>query len=125
MDTKNLRQLNRNCFNFKNCKQVVRVIGTEVRDPLTSKWIKPLLEGPWICPDCRQQPQLLKMARRIMPAKLGMVIKPISLMLGWLLLVSCAGATGNPVASDPSERGLSYIAAAILTAAIIRAICNK
>lgn len=38
---------------------------------------------------------------------------------------ACAGATGNRQASDPTERGLSYVAAAIVTAAVIRAIFNK
>lgn len=42
-----------------------------------------------------------------------------------VLLTGCAGATGNPSATDPTERGLSYIAAAIITAAVIRAIFNK
>lgn len=42
-----------------------------------------------------------------------------------LLLTGCAGATGNMSATDPTERGLSYVAAAIVTAAIIRALCNK
>jgi hypothetical protein len=41
------------------------------------------------------------------------------------LLVGCAGATGNLSASDPTERGLSYIAAAIVTAAVLRAFFNK
>lgn len=41
------------------------------------------------------------------------------------LLVGCAGSTGNMSASDPVERGCSYIAAAIVTSAVIRAIFNK
>ena len=41
-----------------------------------------------------------------------------------LLMVSCAGATGDISASDPTERGLSYVAAAIITAAVIRAFFN-
>ena len=36
-----------------------------------------------------------------------------------LLMTGCAGATGNVAATDPTERGLSYVAAAIVTAAII------
>jgi hypothetical protein len=42
-------------------------------------------------------------------------------------LVGCAGATGSRGlrSSDPTERGLSYVAAAIVTGAVIRAICNK
>ena len=35
------------------------------------------------------------------------------------LLVGCTGATGNITASDPIERGLSYIAAAIVTHGVI------
>lgn len=42
-----------------------------------------------------------------------------------LLLTGCQGATGNISATDPTERGLSYIAAAIVTAAVIRAFFNK
>lgn len=42
-----------------------------------------------------------------------------------LLLSGCAGATGNVSATDPTERGLSYVAAAIVTAAVIRALFNK
>lgn len=41
------------------------------------------------------------------------------------LLSGCSGAIGNKDASDPTERGLSYVAAAIVTSAIIRAFCNK
>lgn len=41
------------------------------------------------------------------------------------LLSGCAGATGNLQATDPTERGLSYIAAAIVTAAVLRATFNK
>jgi hypothetical protein len=42
-----------------------------------------------------------------------------------VLLAGCSGATGNVDATDPTERGLSYIAAAIVTAAVIRAFFNK
>ena len=43
-----------------------------------------------------------------------------------LFLNGCAGATGvNGINStDPTERGLSYIAAAIVTGAIVRALFN-
>ena len=41
------------------------------------------------------------------------------------ILTGCAGATGNVQATDPTERGLSYVAAAIITAAVIRGIMNK
>lgn len=37
-----------------------------------------------------------------------------------LLLAGCSA--GNPSAGDPVERGCSYIAGAIITAAVIRAI---
>lgn len=49
----------------------------------------------------------------------------------WLLvllmvpLVGCAGATGNISANDPTERGLSYVAAAIVTSGVLRALFNK
>jgi len=41
--------------------------------------------------------------------------------------VGCAGATGAAgiESGDPTERGLSYIAAAIVTNAVIRALFNK
>lgn len=57
------------CFNFKQCNQIMEVSTKPVRDPITSKWIKPRLEGPWICQTCRQQPRLLNQARKIMTAK--------------------------------------------------------
>jgi len=39
--------------------------------------------------------------------------------------VGCSAVTGNPGASDPTERGLSCIAVAIVAAAIVRAVFNK
>lgn len=42
-----------------------------------------------------------------------------------LVLAGCNGATGRIDANDPTERGLSYVAAAIVTSAVIRAIFNK
>lgn len=42
-----------------------------------------------------------------------------------LLLTACAGATGNITSTDPIERGLSYIAAAIVTHGAIQAIFRK
>jgi hypothetical protein len=52
-------------------------------------------------------------------------LETVIVVLAALLLVGCAGATGNMNATDPVERGLSYVAAAIVTAAIIRAFFNK
>lgn len=46
------------------------------------------------------------------------------LLLG-ILTVSCAGSLGNLGADDPTERGLSYVAAAIVTNAVLRGIFNK
>lgn len=40
-------------------------------------------------------------------------------------LFGCTGALGNVGSADPTERGLSYIAAAIVTSAVIRAIFNR
>lgn len=37
----------------------------------------------------------------------------------------CSGSLGRIDAQDPTERGLSYIAVAIVTSAIIRAFFNK
>lgn len=42
-----------------------------------------------------------------------------------LSVTACGGALGNRRATDPTERGLSYVAAAIVTGAVIRAIFNK
>ncbi len=42
-----------------------------------------------------------------------------------IVITGCAGATGNVASGDPVERRCSYIAAAIVTSAIIRAFCNK
>ncbi|MBK8871856.1 MAG: hypothetical protein IPN19_12710 [Elusimicrobia bacterium] len=41
------------------------------------------------------------------------------------LLSGCSGATGRINAKDPTERGLSYVAAAIVTSAIIKALFGK
>jgi hypothetical protein len=48
-----------------------------------------------------------------------------SSLLTAMLCAGCSGATGNISATDPIERGLSYVAAAIVTAAVIRALFNK
>lgn len=46
---------------------------------------------------------------------------PLWLLPAWLVLLpSCAGALGNVSATDPTERGLSYVAATIVTNAVIR-----
>ena len=43
----------------------------------------------------------------------------------WLAALSaCSGSLGNLNADNPTERGLSYVAAAIVTAAIIRGCMN-
>lgn len=47
------------------------------------------------------------------------------ILLSLLSLTGCAGSAGNIFSNDPTERGLSYVASAIVTAAIIRALCNK
>ena len=48
-------------------------------------------------------------------------------LLLWVggLLHGCAGATGNVASDNPIERGLSYIAAAIVTHAIIGAFFRE
>jgi len=51
-----------------------------------------------------------------------LILAPCILFAG---LLACDGATGNTKATDPTERGLSYVAAAIVTSAVIRAACNK
>lgn len=45
--------------------------------------------------------------------------------LAFFIVAGCTGSMGNTAATDPTERGLSYIAAAIVTSAIIRAFFNK
>ena len=40
-------------------------------------------------------------------------------------LSGCAGAFGDIGADNATERGLSYVAAAIVTGAVIRALFNK
>ncbi len=48
------------------------------------------------------------------------------LILALLIALSgCAGALGDITAADPTERGLSYVACAIVTAAILQAFLNK
>jgi len=47
------------------------------------------------------------------------------LIFGCLLLSGCAGALGNVTATNHFERGLSYIAAAIVTHGVLQAIFNK
>lgn len=54
-----------------------------------------------------------------------MLLKNAAVGLLVLSVSACAGSTGNIAASDPTERGLSYVAAAIVTGAIIRALFNK
>ena len=43
----------------------------------------------------------------------------------FIFLTGCTGATGDVAAADPTERGLAYVGAAIVTAAVIKAIFNK
>lgn len=52
-------------------------------------------------------------------------MRKIWISISVAMLSGCAGATGNITATDPVERGLSYVAAAIVTAAVIRAFFNK
>lgn len=52
----------------------------------------------------------------------------MKIALTFLLLLSlygCSGATGNISADNATERGCSYIAAAIITSAVLRALFNK
>ena len=59
-------------------------------------------------------------------ARIGLSLFNVGLGIVTLFaLAGCSGATGNISATDPTERGLSYVAAAIVTAAVIKAICNK
>lgn len=51
-----------------------------------------------------------------------LILLAVALMLA---LAGCQGACGNIEAKDATERGLSYVALAIITSAVIRAIFNK
>ena len=53
----------------------------------------------------------------------GMKLAIVS--LGVLSLGGCAWIMGNVGSSDPTERGFSYVAGAIVLAAILRAIFNR
>lgn len=46
-------------------------------------------------------------------------------MLAAMLCVQGCKSSGNVNASDPVERGLSYVACAIVTSAVIRALFNR
>ena len=50
-------------------------------------------------------------------------MKQFFLILFTLLVLSCAGP--NDGSSNPIERAGNYVAGAIVTAAVIRAVCNK
>ena len=49
----------------------------------------------------------------------------VAISLSLAMISGCAGCTGDIHAQDPTERGLSYIAVAIVTNAVLRAIFNK
>ena len=49
----------------------------------------------------------------------GEMNRIILILIPVSMLTACSGALGNVAAVDPTERGLSYIAAAIVTHAII------
>ncbi len=51
--------------------------------------------------------------------------KAVLAALALSAVCGCHGATGNVRAADPTERGLSYVAAAIVTSAVIRALFNR
>ena len=68
------QKLERQCFNFKACNQVMEVSSEPVKLADVGL-VRPRLEGPWICSTCREQPALLKLARKIMSAKLGIKFK--------------------------------------------------
>jgi hypothetical protein len=50
-------------------------------------------------------------------------MKSLIFLLSIIALSGCA--VGNTQSSDPTERGLSFVAGAIIVSAIIRAIFNK
>jgi len=54
-----------------------------------------------------------------------LLIAKIVSCVGLFMVWGCAGALGHPAATDPTERGLGYIAAAIVTHGILGAIFNK
>ena len=48
-----------------------------------------------------------------------------TIIVSVVFLSGCIGAMGDINATDPTERGLSYVGLAIITAAVIRAFFNK
>ncbi len=55
------------------------------------------------------------------------MFKAVSLtipILALALINGCAGSLGQIGATDPTERGCSYIAAAIVTSAVLRMLFN-
>lgn len=63
-------KLERPCFNFKVCAQVIevddRLVWTGGKLPVVPK-----LNGPFLCPDCRDNPAIFKLARERMEIKFG------------------------------------------------------
>ena len=59
------------------------------------------------------------------PRKRGLRQSALTLLFAGFLLSGCSGATGDVSAKDPVERGLSYVAAAIVTNAVLRGFFNK
>ena len=64
--------LKRKCFNYENCKNNIEVWDHPVACLGGAGVIKPKLDGPWICLDCRKESSLLKEARKLMEAKFKM-----------------------------------------------------
>lgn len=52
-------------------------------------------------------------------------MRKLLLVLPFVAFMSAGCSFGNEAASDPTERGLSYVAGAIVTAAVIRALFNQ
>lgn len=52
-------------------------------------------------------------------------MKPLLAILALMFLTGCTSCVGNKQAADPTERGCTYIAGAIVFSAIIRALFNK
>lgn len=55
----------------------------------------------------------------------GFAMYKLLLFIFVSVISGCAGSLGQINATDPTERGLSYVAAAIVTSAVIRAFFNK
>ena len=68
-------KLEKHCFGYKHCGQVVVVDDQPVHSLSKSTLIFPKLDGPFLCPDCRFTP-VAKLARVAMDKKFSWKTRP-------------------------------------------------